>query len=164
MDSVRMLLLDDGANPCKFQCALAFVCNTQYTISMQHTSCDFGCVCDFTAGSLASSDLFYDAYGPKGLAREALCPCAGSPETLTVSVRRWLPILKYDSIGIAFFMLPPSSSVFLPPFCPSLFPSDPLLLPLLVVVSCPSLVLAMVWFVLRNPVALHHSLYRMLAL
>lgn len=106
LDSVRMLLLDDGANPCKFQGALAFVCNTQYTISMQHTLCDFGCVCDFTAGSLASSDLFYDAYGPKGLAREALCPCAGSPETLTVSVRRWLPILKYDSIGIAFFMLP----------------------------------------------------------
>ena len=44
--------------------------------------------CFLFAGSLASSDLFYDAYGPKGLAREALCPCAGSPETLTVSVRR----------------------------------------------------------------------------
>lgn len=51
-------------------------------------------VCDSTAGSLASSDLFYDAYGPKGLAREALCPCAGSPETLTVSVRRWVLVLK----------------------------------------------------------------------
>lgn len=51
-------------------------------------------VCDSTTGSLASSDLFYDAYGPKGLAREALCPCAGSPETLTVSVRRWVLVLK----------------------------------------------------------------------
>ena len=39
-------------------------------------------------GSLASSDLFYDAFHHKGLTREALCPCAGSPETLTVSVRR----------------------------------------------------------------------------
>ena len=39
-------------------------------------------------GSLASSDLFYDAYSPKGLSRQALCPCAGSPETLTVSLRR----------------------------------------------------------------------------
>jgi len=54
LDTVRMLLLDDGANP----------------------------------WSLASSDLFYDAFSVKGLAREALCPCAGSPETLTVSLRR----------------------------------------------------------------------------
>ena len=53
------------------------------------TSHEFLVVSDFSAGSLASSDLFYDAYGPKGLAREALCPCAGSPETLTVSVRRY---------------------------------------------------------------------------
>ncbi len=42
------------------------------------------------SGSLASSDLFYDAFQHKGLSREALCPCAGSPETLTVSVRRWV--------------------------------------------------------------------------
>lgn len=26
LDSVRMLLLDDGANPCKFHCALPFIC------------------------------------------------------------------------------------------------------------------------------------------
>ena len=39
-------------------------------------------------GSLASSDMFFEAYSNKGLAREALCPCAGSPETLTVSLRR----------------------------------------------------------------------------
>jgi acyl-CoA synthetase (AMP-forming)/AMP-acid ligase II len=54
LEGVRMMLLDDGANP----------------------------------WSLASSDLFYDAYSPKGLSRQALCPCAGSPETLTVSLRR----------------------------------------------------------------------------
>ena len=41
-----------------------------------------------SSGSLASSDLFYEAFSAKGLAREALCPCAGSPETLTVSLRR----------------------------------------------------------------------------
>ena len=106
-------------------------------------------VCHFSAGSLASSDLFYDAYGPKGLAREALCPCAGSPETLTVSVRRYaLP--KFLLLYIKHL-----SNVL------SLPPSDPLLLPLLVVVSCPSLVLAMVLSVLRSLVALHHLLYRM---
>ena len=42
-------------------------------------------------GSLASSDLFFEAYSSKGLNREALCPCAGSPETLTVSLRRYIP-------------------------------------------------------------------------
>ncbi len=45
-------------------------------------------------GSLASSDLFYDAYHHKLLSREALCPCAGSPETLTVSVRRYVCCLE----------------------------------------------------------------------
>jgi len=63
------MLLEDGANPCK--CASS--------TSLPHPP---------PPGSLASSDLFYDAYAPKGLRREVLCPCAGSPETLTVSVRR----------------------------------------------------------------------------
>ena len=49
----------------------------------------FSIVC---VGSLASSDLFFEAYHQKGLMREALCPCAGSPETLTVSVRRYVSI------------------------------------------------------------------------
>ena len=88
LDSVRMLLLDDGANPCEFQFALPFVCLSIGTCVVHHVIL---VVCDSITGSLASSDLFYDAYGPKGLAREALCPCAGSPETLTVSVRRWVP-------------------------------------------------------------------------
>jgi acyl-CoA synthetase (AMP-forming)/AMP-acid ligase II len=57
LDGVRMILLDDGANP----------------------------------WSLATSDLFYEAFSPKGLSREALCPCAGSPETLTLSLRRPSP-------------------------------------------------------------------------
>ncbi|KAL5489571.1 hypothetical protein EMCRGX_G018680 [Ephydatia muelleri] len=54
LQTLRILLLDDGANP----------------------------------WSLASSDLFYEAFSSRGLVREALCPCAGSPETLTVSLRR----------------------------------------------------------------------------
>lgn len=69
LDGVRMLLMDDGANPCKYYASIIF----------DDT---------FLVGSLASSDLFFDAYSPKGLNREALCPCAGSPETLTLSVRR----------------------------------------------------------------------------
>ncbi|XP_019861409.1 PREDICTED: disco-interacting protein 2 homolog C-like [Amphimedon queenslandica] len=41
--------------------------------------------------SLASSDMFFEAFTVKGLNREALCPCAGSPETLTLSLRRPSP-------------------------------------------------------------------------
>jgi len=40
-------------------------------------------------GSLATNDAFADAYAPKGLSRDAMCPCAGSPEALTLSLRRY---------------------------------------------------------------------------
>lgn len=54
LETIRLLLLSDGANP----------------------------------WSLAASDAFIDAFSPKGLDRNVVCPCAGSPEALTVSLRR----------------------------------------------------------------------------
>jgi len=39
-------------------------------------------------GSLATSDAFIDAFVTKGLNRDAICPCSGSPEALTLSLRR----------------------------------------------------------------------------
>ena len=43
LDSVRMLLLDDGANPCELQCTLTVLCVIKY-YSHLCTSCDFGCI------------------------------------------------------------------------------------------------------------------------
>ena len=54
LETIRMILLADGANP----------------------------------WSLATSDAFVDAYSGKNLSKETVCPCAGSPEALTVSLRR----------------------------------------------------------------------------
>ncbi|WAR09517.1 DIP2C-like protein, partial [Mya arenaria] len=45
------------------------------------------CVLDFKR-SLTSCDAFLNAFQPKGLKPEAICPCASSSEALTVSVRR----------------------------------------------------------------------------
>lgn len=77
-----MLLMDDGANPCKYHVSIIF-----------HDT--------LVVGSLASSDLFFDAYSPKGLIREALCPCAGSPETLTLSVRR--SVFSFQSVDLSLW-------------------------------------------------------------
>ena len=44
-------------------------------------------------GSLATNDAFADAYAPKGLSRDAMCPCAGSPEALTLSLRRCVAVM-----------------------------------------------------------------------
>lgn len=73
LQGVRMLLLEDGANPC----------TSRDDATIHVTLCSPCCT-----GSLASSDLFYESYAPKGLTREALCPCSGSPAALTVSLRR----------------------------------------------------------------------------
>lgn len=54
MNSLRMLLVADGANP----------------------------------WSLSSCDQFLSVFQSKGLRPDAICPCASSPESLTVSLRR----------------------------------------------------------------------------
>ena len=42
----------------------------------------------FIAGSLSACDTFLSAFEGKGLRPEVLCPCAYSPETLTIAIRR----------------------------------------------------------------------------
>lgn len=136
LDNVRMILLDDGVNPCKLLvtpttcictctsllCGLLLketfspnlliilsitkmflMKSYHYEIYMYmyiHVLCfryihvylmyffSLLSLSLFLLGSLASSDMFFEAYTVKGLNREALCPCAGSPETLTLSLRR----------------------------------------------------------------------------
>ncbi|XP_065322738.1 disco-interacting protein 2 homolog C-like [Gordionus sp. m RMFG-2023] len=43
--------------------------------------------------SLSSADAFYQAFKNKGLRHEAICPCSGSPESLTLSVKRPIPTI-----------------------------------------------------------------------
>ena len=57
--------------------------STRYTLRL--------CVCVCVSlGSLATVDAFTEAYVTKGLNRDAMCPCSGSPEALTLSLRRYV--------------------------------------------------------------------------
>ncbi|NXC16636.1 DIP2C protein, partial [Corythaeola cristata] len=42
----------------------------------------------FTSGSISSCDAFLNVFQSKGLRQEVICPCASSPEALTVAIRR----------------------------------------------------------------------------
>ena len=97
LTTIRMLLLSDGANPCEL---------TRLPYELTHLLYEWTCLpYELTrpspihlslplplphtlTGSLAASDAFIDAFLPKGLSRDAVCPCAGSSEALTVSLRR----------------------------------------------------------------------------
>uniref|UniRef100_A0A670ZT94 Disco interacting C n=1 Tax=Pseudonaja textilis TaxID=8673 RepID=A0A670ZT94_PSETE len=48
-------------------------------------------VCQYK-GSISSCDAFLNVFQSKGLRQEVICPCASSPEALTVAIRRY-----YDS-------------------------------------------------------------------
>lgn len=106
LDNVRMILLDDGANPCKYNDVSNIKCSnsskfhghnifcflTNFILTLINLKLLLDTITFFLSsplGSLASSDMFFEAYSLKGLNREALCPCAGSPETLTLSLRRY---------------------------------------------------------------------------
>lgn len=41
------------------------------------------------AGSISSCDAFLNVFQSKGLRQEVICPCASSPEALTVAIRRY---------------------------------------------------------------------------
>lgn len=43
----------------------------------------------FTSGSISSCDAFLNVFQSKGLRQEVICPCASSPEALTVAIRRY---------------------------------------------------------------------------
>uniref|UniRef100_A0AAY4EV81 DMAP1-binding domain-containing protein n=1 Tax=Denticeps clupeoides TaxID=299321 RepID=A0AAY4EV81_9TELE len=42
--------------------------------------------------SISSCDAFLNVFQSKGLRPEVICPCASSPEALTVAIRRWAPL------------------------------------------------------------------------
>uniref|UniRef100_A0A2K5QDX1 Disco interacting protein 2 homolog C n=1 Tax=Cebus imitator TaxID=2715852 RepID=A0A2K5QDX1_CEBIM len=44
--------------------------------------------CGYTEGSISSCDAFLNVFQSKGLRQEVICPCASSPEALTVAIRR----------------------------------------------------------------------------
>lgn len=52
--------------------------------------------------SLSSCDQFLSVFQSKGLRPDAICPCASSSEVLTVSVRRYFPLL-FCRCSILFF-------------------------------------------------------------
>lgn len=45
------------------------------------------CVC---LGSVSSCDAFLNVFQTHGLKPEVICPCASSPEALTVAIRRYV--------------------------------------------------------------------------
>ncbi|MGH0125587.1 UNVERIFIED_CONTAM: hypothetical protein FKN15_008151 [Acipenser sinensis] len=44
--------------------------------------------CGYTEGSISSCDAFLNVFQSKGLRPEVICPCASSPEALTVAIRK----------------------------------------------------------------------------
>lgn len=53
-----------------------------------------------TPGSISSCDAFLNVFQSKGLRQEVICPCASSPEALTVAIRRYFPMIAEDSLGV----------------------------------------------------------------
>ena len=90
--SLRLLLVADGANPCKsirlytnwwkiyFMPAQVYFCEKEIREST--------IAINIILGSLTSCDAFLNLFQSKGLKPEAICPCASSSEALTVSIRR----------------------------------------------------------------------------
>ncbi|KAG9340049.1 hypothetical protein JZ751_021966, partial [Albula glossodonta] len=50
---------------------------------LHHTHQYHACLC----GSISSCDAFLNVFQSKGLRAEVICPCASSPEALTVAIR-----------------------------------------------------------------------------
>lgn len=55
----------------------------------------------FIPGSISSCDAFLNVFQSKGLRQEVICPCASSPEALTVAIRRYSRVIYADSLGTA---------------------------------------------------------------
>lgn len=51
------------------------------------------------SGSLSSCDQFISVFHSRGLRPDAVCPCAASPEGLTVAVRRLITLISYYTIN-----------------------------------------------------------------
>lgn len=54
-----------------------------------------------TPGSISSCDAFLNVFQSKGLRQEVICPCASSPEALTVAIRRYrVTLVETDPLYI----------------------------------------------------------------
>lgn len=82
LSSLRMLVVADGANPCEW---------------LRHKTADrprrplkimLSMRAYVSAGSISSCDAFLNVFQSRGLRPEVICPCASSPEAMTVAIRR----------------------------------------------------------------------------
>lgn len=84
LSSLRLLVVADGSNPCKNR--------TSEGRSAPGRRSRTGCLCSVPVGppgSISSCDAFLNVFQSKGLRSEVICPCASSPEALTVAIRRY---------------------------------------------------------------------------
>lgn len=79
--SLRMLIVADGANPCEYARNTGSV-NLDFK---KHQYFEFFC----HPGSVSSCDAFLNVFQSHGLKAEVVCPCATSPEAMTVAIRRY---------------------------------------------------------------------------
>lgn len=92
LSSIRMLIVADGANPCESHA----LCNKElpwYKLVCMTISTCFGNVFYLIlllSGSVSSCDAFLNVFQSHGLKPEVICPCATSPEALTVAIRRYV--------------------------------------------------------------------------
>lgn len=100
LSSIRMLIVADGANPCESLPLLTSP--SPLCIKEVHLLKHVGlCVLPFYpflvtfssvilfSGSVSSCDAFLNVFQSHGLKPEVICPCATSPEALTVAIRRY---------------------------------------------------------------------------
>lgn len=94
LSSLRMLVVADGSNPCKNcqsqHCRLLPSKCTLTDKTQGSNKPDGPCLLlpASPSGSISSCDAFLNVFQSKGLKSEVICPCASSPEALTVAIRR----------------------------------------------------------------------------
>ncbi|MEQ2200668.1 hypothetical protein XENOCAPTIV_001496, partial [Xenoophorus captivus] len=91
LSSIRMLIVADGANPCEWLSFHKY--NPFVPIKNQHVGRFGHCFVNtfihcLLSGSVSSCDAFLNVFQSHGLRPEVICPCATSPEALTVAIRR----------------------------------------------------------------------------
>lgn len=85
LSSLRMLIVADGANPCEEDNKRHY---PHRHIFQPSSWLMLLCVCVCVLGSVSSCDAFLNVFQTHGLKPEVICPCASSPEALTVAIRR----------------------------------------------------------------------------
>lgn len=80
--SLRMLIVADGANPCEYVPSLVKLG------LFQQAKLDVTLLKLYFPGSVSSCDAFLNKFQSHGLKPEVICPCATSPEAMTVAIRR----------------------------------------------------------------------------